>query len=176
MWTDDPTTSFGDFASLYIWRKSADIRRQTRTVGAFAKRGGGVIGVIVMTHGQFGQELLRTAQDIVGRQESIAAFAVTPEMGPETVSQELQHVLDRLSTADGALIMVDMLGGTPCNTALLKTKHVPAEVLTGVNLYMILSSFTHRNEMDLKSLAAKVAEDGRRAIVSANDLLMKRLS
>jgi PTS system mannose-specific IIA component len=135
-----------------------------------------MIAVILITHGQFGQEILRTAQDIVGRQESIAALAVTPEMGPENVAQALQETLERISTGDGALILVDMLGGTPCNTALLKTKNIPAEVLTGVNLYMILSSFTHRDTMDLKSLAIKVAEDGRRAIVSAKDLLMKRLS
>ena len=72
--------------------------------------------------------------------------------------------------------MVDMLGGTPCNTSLLKTKDLKAEVLTGVNLYMILSSFTNREKMDLKALAAKVTEDGKRAIVSAKDLFMKKLS
>jgi PTS system mannose-specific IIA component len=134
-----------------------------------------VIAVIVITHGQFGQELLRTAQDIVGRQESVAALEVTPEMGPEDVSQALEQTLQRLAGPKGALILVDMLGGTPCNTALLKTKNTAAEVLTGVNLYMLLSSFTHRDQMDLQALAAKVAEDGRRAIVSAKDLLMKRL-
>jgi len=135
-----------------------------------------VIAVIIITHGQFGQELLRTAQDIVGRQESIAALSVTPEMGPENVSQALDEAIQRLASPEGSLILVDMLGGTPCNTALLKTKNIPAEVLTGVNLYMVLSSFTHRDKMDLKSLAAKVAEDGRRAIVSAKELFMKRLS
>ena len=77
---------------------------------------------------------------------------------------------------EGTLILVDMLGGTPCNTALLKTKDLKAEIITGVNLYMILSSFTHRESMDLKTLAAKVAEDGKRAIVLAKDLLMKRLA
>ena len=133
-----------------------------------------MICVIVITHGQFGQELLRTAQDIVGRQDAIAALSVTPDMGPENVSQALDETLKRLDSSEGVLILVDMLGGTPCNTALLKTKNIPAEVLTGVNLYMVLSSFTHRDQMDLKSLAAKVAEDGRRAIVAAKDLL-KRL-
>jgi PTS system mannose-specific IIA component len=135
-----------------------------------------MIAVILITHGQFGQELLRTAQDIVGRQESIAALSVTPEMGPENVSQALDEALKRLASPEGALVLVDMLGGTPCNTALLKTKNISAEVLTGVNLYMVLSSFTHRDNMNLKSLAAKVAEDGRRAIVSAKDLFMKRLA
>ena len=69
-----------------------------------------------------------------------------------------------------------MLGGTPCNAALLKTKDIPAEVVMGVNLYMVLSSFTHRDTMDLKSLASKVSEDGKKAIVLAKDLLMKRMS
>ena len=112
-----------------------------------------MIAVVLITHGQFGQELLHTAQDIIGRQEAVASIAVTPEMGPENVSQALDDTLKRLASHEGTLIMVDMLGGTPCNTALLKTKTLQAEVLTGVNLYMVLSSFTHRETMDLKSLA-----------------------
>ncbi len=68
-----------------------------------------------------------------------------------------------------------MLGGTPCNTALIQTKDKPAEVVTGVNLYMLLSAFTHREKLDLKALAPKVSEDGKRAIVLAKELLMKRL-
>jgi len=135
-----------------------------------------MISVIVITHGQFGQELLRTAQDIVGRQEAVAALSVTPEMGPENVTQALTETIDRMGSADGTLILVDMLGGTPCNTALLKTRNLSAEVVTGVNLYMVLSSFTHRDKMDVKTLAGKVAEDGKRAIVLAKDLLMKRLA
>ena len=135
-----------------------------------------MIAVVVITHGQFGQELLRTAQDIAGHQDNVAALSVTPDMGLEHVAVALKEILDRLSAARGYLIMVDMLGGTPCNTALLKTRDLPAEVITGVNLYMILSSFTHRDTMDLKGLAAKVSEDGKRAIVLAKDLLMKRLA
>ncbi len=135
-----------------------------------------MIAIIVITHGQFGQELLRTAQDIVGRQEAVAALSVSPEMGLENVTQALSDTLERLGSPEGTLILVDMLGGTPCNTALLKIKNLPAEVITGVNLYMVVSSFTHRGQMDLKALAAKVAEDGKRAIVLAKDLLMKRLA
>ena len=135
-----------------------------------------MIAVIVVTHGQFGQELLRTAQDIVGRQESVAALAVTPDMGPENVSQALLDTIKRLPSPEGYLILVDMLGGTPCNTALLKTKDMAAEIITGVNLYMILSSFTHRGDMDLKALAAKAADDGKRAIVLPRELLQKRMA
>jgi PTS system mannose-specific IIA component len=135
-----------------------------------------MIAVIVITHGQFGQELLRTSQDIAGRQEDVAALSVTPDMGPENVAQALGETIARFPSAEGTLILVDMLGGTPCNTSLLKTKDLRSEIVTGVNLYMLLSSFTHRGAMDLPTLAAKVAEDGKRAIVLAKDLLKKRMS
>src|SRR5450755_1556913 len=59
-----------------------------------------MIAVIVITHGQFGQELLRTAQDIAGRQENVAALAVTPEMGLDSVSQELGKALERFNHPD----------------------------------------------------------------------------
>jgi len=134
-----------------------------------------MISIIVITHGQFGQELLRTAQDIAGRQEQVAALSITSDMGLDTVTQTLGDIIDRLAPNEGTLVLVDMLGGTPCNTALMKTKELQAEVVTGVNLYMVLSSFNNRDKMDLKALASKVADDGKRAIVLAKELLMKRL-
>jgi len=109
--------------------------------------------------------------------EAIASVSVTPDMGQEDVSQAPDRDAETLGfTRRRSHPGRYAGGGTPCNTALLKTKNITAEVLTGVNLYMVLSSFTHRDQMDLKSLAAKVAEDGRRAIVAAKDLLAKRLS
>lgn len=135
-----------------------------------------MISVIVVTHGTFGQELLRTAQDMVGRQEAIASLGVTPEMGAQNLGAALDETLERLKSSEGALILVDMLGGTPCNTALLKTKDRPAEIVTGVNLYMVLSSFTNREKLDLKALAAKVMEDGRKAVLLPKELLQKKLS
>ena len=134
-----------------------------------------MITVILITHGEFAQQLLQTAQDIVGRQEAAVAIPVTSAMGIENVSAAIDDVVRRLSGSEGYLFLVDMLGGTPCNTALMKSKSLPAEIVTGVNLYMTISAFTHRHEMDLKSLAARVAEDGRRAIVLPKDLLAKRM-
>ena len=134
-----------------------------------------MIAIILITHGHFGQELLRTAEDIVGRQGAVAALSVTSEMGIENLSKSLDEVLARLHSAKGFLFLVDMMGGTPCNTILLKTQNMTAEVVTGVNLYMVVSSFTHRADMDLPTLATKVMEDGKRAIGLPRELLLKRL-
>ena len=121
-------------------------------------------------------QLLRTAQDIVGRQESVLAFAVTSETGTDHVGRFIDESLKRLSNLDGVLILVDMLGGTPCNAAVLKTKEARAEIVTGVNLYMLISALSHRNHLDLRSLALKASEDGKRAINLPKDMLIKKVN
>jgi mannose PTS system EIIA component len=133
-----------------------------------------MIGVAVITHGHFGEELLRTAQEIVGRQENVMAFAVTHDTGMDNLCRFIEEAMLRLKSPEGVLFLVDMLGGTPCNTTLLKTKESPAEIVTGVNLYMVISSFTHRSHLDLHALALKAAEDGKRAIGLPKDILLKR--
>lgn len=132
------------------------------------------IGIVVVTHGHFGRELLQTAEDIVGRQDAALAISVTSETGVDWLCRAVEDAYVRLKSSEGVLYLVDMLGGTPCNTSLLKTKNLNAEVVTGVNLYMLISALTHRGHLDLRSLAAKAAEDGQRAIALAKDLLLKR--
>ena len=133
-----------------------------------------MIGLAILTHGHFGEELLRTAQEIVGRQEDVLAFSVTSETGMDPIGHFIEETLARFQALDGVLFLVDMLGGTPCNTTVLKTKEARAEIITGVNLYMVVSALTHRTQMDLRSLAVKAAEDGRRAISLPKDLLVKK--
>jgi len=134
-----------------------------------------MIAIIVVTHGLFGQELLRTAEDIVGRQEQAAALAVTSASGPDTLAKSVDDTMAALRSPDGFLFLVDILGGTPCNVVTLKTQNARAEIITGVNLYMILSAFRNRAAMDLDALVAKVAEDGRRAVMLPKELLKKKL-
>ena len=117
-----------------------------------------------------------TAQDVVGRQEKIAALSVTSEMSVDRLREEVDRTLEQLDGKDGSLFLVDMMGGTPCNTALLKCAKTAGEVVTGVNLNMMISAFSNRTRMDLKALATKVAEDGKRAILLPKELLMKKLS
>jgi PTS system mannose-specific IIA component len=133
-----------------------------------------VIGVAIITHGHFGEELLRTAQDIVGRQDSVLAFSVTSETGSDNLCKFIDEAFQDLAGTSGVLFLVDMLGGTPCNTTLLRTKGSTAEIVSGVNLYMLISAFTHRGRLGLRALAEKVAEDGKRAINLPKDMLLKR--
>lgn len=133
-----------------------------------------MIGIVVITHGHFGQELILTAEEIVGRQEAAIALSVTAETGIDGLCQAIGEAMTQLQPQEGVLFLVDMLGGTPCNTVLMKVKTVATEVVTGVNLYMLISAFTHRTHLDLRALALKASEDGKRAIVLAKDLLLKK--
>lgn len=134
-----------------------------------------MIGLLVITHGSFGSEMLRTAQEMVGRQERVAAIALTPDLGAENLCAAILESVGRLGGPEGLLILVDMLGGTPCNVSLLNTREARVEIVTGVNLSMILSAFMNRGRMDLNALAAKTAEDGRKAVCLPRELLAKKL-
>ena len=133
-----------------------------------------MIGVAIITHGHFGEELLRTAEEIVGRQDAVLAYSVTSETGTDNICRFIEKAMSQLHASEGVLFLVDMLGGTPCNTAVLKTKDAPAEVVTGINLYMLISAFTHRTHLEVRALALKAAEDGKRAIGLPKALLLKK--
>lgn len=131
-------------------------------------------GILIITHGLLGKALLECCQEIVGRQERAESIALLPDEGVEDLRRRIENAYPRLNAGGGVLILVDMLGGTPCNTGVLFAKEKPVEVLTGVNLYMLISAFTHRSMMTLQGLAMKAGEDGRRSIVSAKTLLLKK--
>jgi PTS system mannose-specific IIA component len=131
--------------------------------------------IIVITHGHFGRELLQTAQDIVGRQENVAALSVTQESGISQLSDAISKTCGQFSDSTEVLFLVDMLGGTPCNTAIMKSKDKSWEIVTGVNLYMLISAFRHRGDLDVKALSEKIAADGKRAITLPRDMLKKAL-
>jgi PTS system mannose-specific IIA component len=133
-----------------------------------------VIGIVVITHGVFGQNLLRTAQDMVGTQDQVTSITLTSEMGGEGLTRLLKDAQAAMKDLDGMLYLVDMLGGTPCTIVLLNTKDQAAEIVTGVNLYMMLSAFKNRETMDLTALAARASEDGRKSIVLPKALMAKK--
>jgi len=135
-----------------------------------------MIGIVVITHGAFGVGLITTAQDMVGRQEAVTALSVTTDIGTQALGNRILEVQAQLGSQGGVLYLVDMLGGTPCNQALLQTKDKPAEVVTGVNLYILLSAFKNRAQLDLSALAARVAEDGRKSIILPRELLARKIA
>lgn len=132
-------------------------------------------GIILVTHGELGKMLLEVSRHIVGPQRTCAAVSLAAHEGLSTVREGILAASREMPEADGFLILVDMAGGTPSNAALSLIGQIPCEVVSGVNLYMLISAFTNRERLALSALAEKVAQDGRRSINNLKELFEAKL-
>ncbi len=130
-----------------------------------------MIGLVVVTHIDLGAELLRAAEFIVGRIEGARAISVTEASESERVRKEIQARISELDSGDGVIVLTDMFGGTPSNLSLSFLAEDRVEVLTGVNLPMIIFMHQNRSRMPLEQLAEKAQEAGRMGISLAGKLL-----
>jgi len=133
-----------------------------------------MIGVVVVTHRGLGSELIGTAEFILGKITGITAVTVDAQASAESIRTDVKKGIKHVDQGDGIIILTDMFGGTPSNISLsfLKTNHV--EVLTGVNLPMIIKLIQSREKLGLDELAKSVGEYGRKSINVASEILNRR--
>lgn len=131
------------------------------------------IGVVVVTHGQLATELLNAAEMIVGDLPRFVALSIGWHDEVTVAREALERALER--ARDGGdipvLILTDMFGGTPSNLGLSFLEEGHVEVVTGVNLAMLIKLARTAHDGDLLALARELVEDGREAIRVASDLL-----
>jgi PTS system mannose-specific IIA component len=129
-----------------------------------------MIGIVVVTHGRLAEELVNAARAIVGDIPRIAAVSIGWADDPSVANQAIEKALGDVGSAEaGALVLTDMFGGTPTNLSLsfLSPK---VEIVTGVNLPMIIK-LTSLREGDLVEVARAVRNQGKDAIYVASELL-----
>lgn len=132
------------------------------------------IGIILVTHVDYGSALLRAAEFILGPVQDSACIQVDSSLEVEETIVRLQEAVDRLSSGHGVLVLTDMFGGTPTNLSLsLLGSRDDVEVLTGVNLPMLLKVLGSR-KMALSELAEAAEQAGREGIVAAGQMLRSR--
>ena len=129
-----------------------------------------VAGVIV-THGQLASELLAAAEMIVGPIAHIAAVSIGWHDDVEAARDEVQRAITRVSKGAGVLLLTDMFGGTPTNIASMFLEEGAIEVITGVNLPMVIKLATATTEDSLAETARKICDQGRQGIYLAGALL-----
>ncbi len=134
-----------------------------------------MIKILIITHGELGKEMLRTAEMIIGKQEEVEAMTLTTQDSLATMHARVGEILKGITTSDGTLILTDMLGGTPCNACLPFSTDYNIEIVSGLNLYMLLSALINRTHIDIKGLAVKVISDGQRNIANAKEIFLKKL-
>jgi PTS system mannose-specific IIA component len=133
-----------------------------------------MVGVILVTHGQFGMHLLEAAQTILGPQQQCAHIAVEGAVDMATLLADLKGAVKRLETGDGVIILTDMFGGTPSNIGLSLLQPGKVDVLTGVNLPMLLRILGMRDQ-ELTQLAQNAKSAGIQGIVLAGEVLTRKI-
>lgn len=127
-------------------------------------------GIIIVSHGDYGSAILRTAEFILGPISDCSSISVDAGHEVSETVRRLEDAAERLDKGAGVIILTDMFGGTPTNLALsLLVKH-HVEVVTGVNMPMLLKVCTSR-DTPLGELARQAGNAGTRGIVVAGDML-----
>jgi len=134
-----------------------------------------MIGVLITTHGNLGSELIRAAELIKGSMKGISHVSVDQTKGVEELKKEISTAIRKLDQGQGVVVLTDLFGGTPSNISLSFLKEGKLEVVTGVNLPMLLKISDSREEMDLKEFATYLKDYGRKNIYLASELLHKKV-
>ena len=126
---------------------------------------------MIVTHGHLAGELLAAAEMIVGPISHIAAVSIGWHDDVDAARDEVQRAITRVSQGAGMLLLTDMFGGTPTNIASMFLEEGAIEVVTGVNLPMVIKLATSAGEESLAEIAPKIRDQGRQGIYLASALL-----
>lgn len=129
-------------------------------------------GLLVVAHAGLAAELIRAAEMIVGRIEGAASVEIKPSDSVDEIRTALSNAMQSIS-CDNIIIMTDMFGGTPSNMSLSLLKENQVEVLTGVNLPMLIKFAGDREKFTVPELAAQIRDTGREGVTVAGDYLKK---
>ena len=129
-----------------------------------------MIGLVLVAHAGLARELLKAAEMIVGRIEKAEAIGITAKDSVEQIRDSVSGAIEKVSGA-GVIIMTDMFGGTPSNMSISFLKDNEVEVITGVNLPMVIKFASDRDKLGVEELAATLKKCGLESISVAGDYL-----
>ena len=130
-----------------------------------------MIGVVVVTHGQLATELVNAAETIVGDLPNFSAVSIGWHEDVQDARDDIAAAIEKVKRPGGVLLATDMFGGTPSNLGITFLEPDKVEVVTGVNLPMLIKAASLKDSASLTDLARTLREHGRNAIWVASDLL-----
>lgn len=130
-----------------------------------------MIGGIIVTHGRLAIELVTAAEMIVGEIKHIIAVSIGWNDELEQGLKEIEQAIKKVNQGSGVLILTDMFGGTPTNVAMTFAQPGKVEIITGVNLPMIIKLASQQKDESLNVLAGKVREQGQKNIYIASEVM-----
>ena len=131
-----------------------------------------MIGIIVITHGNLADILIQTCFKIIGKRKKIESHSIQWEDDADLALKTIEKKVKKLDDGDGVLALTDMFGGTPTNLMISLSNKYNLEIVTGVNLPMLIKAATIQSkEIDLSEFASKIKSQGQRNIYRVAEIL-----
>ena len=131
-----------------------------------------MIGIVIVTHCQLGDALIGAAEFIIGnRPESLESISIDLNENAEKLRNKIKQGIKKVEGSEGVLILTDMFGGTPSNLSYSFLEEGRIEVLSGVNLPILIQAASMREKMKLDELATSLESFGKKSISLASGIL-----
>lgn len=131
-----------------------------------------MIGIVIVTHSQLGDALIEAAKFIIGKKpEALVSVSIDLNESAEVLRDKIAKRIKKVKSKDGVLILTDMFGGTPSNLSYSFLEEGHIEVISGVNLPILIQAVNTRKKMELGKLAVKLEEFGKKSISLASSIL-----
>ena len=131
-----------------------------------------MIGIVIVTHCQLGEALIEAAEFIIGeRPGSLESVSIDLSENAEKLRSKISQGIKKVEEQEGVLILTDMFGGTPSNLSYSFLEEGRIEVLSGVNLPVLIQAANMREKMKLDQLASDLESFGKKSISLASGIL-----
>ncbi|MFA5902790.1 MAG: PTS fructose transporter subunit IIA [Desulfobacula sp.] len=131
-----------------------------------------MIGILLVTHANLGNALIETVEFISGKKETnISSVSINIQEDPETLRKKIKKAITDVKTDKGIIILTDMFGGTPSNLSYSFLEEGRVEVISGVNLPILLKAVNSRSKMTMEALTSALVEHGKKSISLASGIL-----
>lgn len=131
-----------------------------------------MIGIVVVTHKQLGDALIDAAEFILGaRPDGVVSVSININENADKLREKISGGIKNVNTKEGVLILTDMFGGTPSNLSYSFLEEGRTEVISGVNLPILIKAINSRKDMDIGKLAQSIETYGKKSISLASSIL-----
>ena len=134
-----------------------------------------MVGIIIITHGDLGQELIKAGNKIYGETKQVAQVPIYPSDGQDLARQKLLDAVKSVDTGEGVLMLTDGFGGSPSNLCLKLMSGIHCEIVSGINLNMLMEALCYQERLPLTELAEKSEAGGKKGIVFISKMLRDKM-
>ncbi|MFB3897334.1 MAG: PTS sugar transporter subunit IIA [bacterium] len=134
-----------------------------------------MVGIVLVTHGNLAKELMNVCMGITGGCNQVSIVTFSSSESRQVLCDKVEQTICHADKGAGVLILVDSFGGSPSTVCLGMHPNFPVEVISGLNLAMILEAVYYCDKVSLSELAKRVEDAGKKGIVNATELYRRKL-